>query len=165
LLFCRSQLSLLSSLTSFSNKINQRIILKLMDRLGWKQSSLGSACCSVAGDGLQCLSQLAAALAAPNAHLLVPHVLLMDVAMEGMDGLDCTRQIRKEVDAKYLALQLAPPYIIACTATASLENRRLCLQAGMNAFLTKPLAVETLVAAIKEARCAITRHFEAKHQA
>jgi CheY-like chemotaxis protein len=67
-------------------------------------------------------------------------VVLMDVQMPVMDGLDATRALRQ--------LRLEPqPVVVAITANAFPEDRELCLQAGMNYFLPKPVAI----AALKEA--------------
>lgn len=58
-------------------------------------------------------------------------LLLMDVQMPELDGLDATRQIR--------TLRLSPrPWIVALTASATEEDRRRCVEAGMDAFYAKP---------------------------
>ncbi|KAI9008606.1 hypothetical protein DFJ74DRAFT_773009 [Hyaloraphidium curvatum] len=67
-------------------------------------------------------------------------VVLMDVQMPGMDGLTCTRELRKMP----LAVQ---PRVIAMTANAFEADRRACQEAGMDGFLAKP----TGIAALKEA--------------
>ena len=145
-----------SSVCVCSNKINVKILLKLLSRLGWPvpSSSIGgdpAGPCVVALDGLQCLRMLEATLELPDAADRLPQLILMDIAMQGMDGLDCTARIRSVLDARYAALSVSPPYIIACTATISQQNRRQCAAVGMNAFLAKPLSVEALVAEIREA--------------
>jgi HPt (histidine-containing phosphotransfer) domain-containing protein len=70
----------------------------------------------------------------------------MDMQMPEMDGLEATRRIRREVP---LAEQ---PWIIAMTANAMDSDRRQCIEAGMNDFLSKPLMVEALVAALQRCR-------------
>ena len=69
--------------------------------------------------------------------------ILMDVMMPEMDGLTATRTIREldHPDAKTIP-------IIAMTANAFDEDARRCLEAGMNAHLSKPLEIQKLVAAI-----------------
>lgn len=64
----------------------------------------------------------------PTVHALV----IMDIQMPHMDGLEATRAMRNRAD-------LAALPIIAMTANAFAENRDQCLQAGMNDFLTKPV--------------------------
>lgn len=64
-------------------------------------------------------------------------LILMDVQMPEMDGLDATRLIRQQ-----LAVQ---PVIIAATANAMHEDRETCMDAGMDDYISKPLELETLV--------------------
>ncbi len=66
-------------------------------------------------------------------------LILMDIRMPGIDGLEATRRIR--------ALGITTP-IAAVTANAFEDDRRACLEAGMDAFLTKPLAPAALNAEI-----------------
>ena len=69
-------------------------------------------------------------------------VVLMDVQMPEMDGLEAARQIcaRWEPPAR--------PRIVAMTANAMQGDREMCLQAGMDDYLTKPIRVERLVEAL-----------------
>jgi len=73
-------------------------------------------------------------------------VVLMDVQMPDMDGLEATRQIcsRWSSDER--------PRIVAMTANAMQGDRDLCLAAGMDDYLTKPIRVERLVEALTLAR-------------
>ena len=66
-------------------------------------------------------------------------LILMDVRMPGIDGLEATRRLR--------TLGVTTP-IAAVTANAFEDDRRACLEAGMDDFLTKPLAPAALNAAI-----------------
>jgi CheY-like chemotaxis protein len=69
-------------------------------------------------------------------------VVLMDMRMPEMDGLEATRVLRAERRENQ-------PRIVALTANTSQEDRAQCLAAGMEDFLTKPLATASLVSALK----------------
>ena len=69
-------------------------------------------------------------------------VVLMDVQMPEMDGLEATRQLRNG-DAEDL------PYIIALTASVMEEDRRRCREAGMDGFLSKPVRKDELARALE----------------
>ena len=85
----------------------------------------------MAEDGMQALG-----LAAANRYDLI----LMDMQMPMLDGIKATRQLRAQG-------HLMP--IIAMTANAFAEDRQACLAAGMNDFLTKPVAPDVLVATLR----------------
>jgi len=70
-------------------------------------------------------------------------VVLMDVQMPEMDGFASTENIRK--------LDTPQPYIIAMTANALAEDREICLNKGMDNYISKPLKLEALVTILKEA--------------
>jgi CheY-like chemotaxis protein/HPt (histidine-containing phosphotransfer) domain-containing protein len=69
-------------------------------------------------------------------------IILMDVQMPDMDGIDATRRIRER-------LGTASPRVIAVTATVVAGIRERCLAAGMEDFLTKPIQFQALRAAIE----------------
>ncbi|MCX6598909.1 MAG: ATP-binding protein [Acidobacteria bacterium] len=71
-------------------------------------------------------------------------VILMDVQMPHLDGLEVTRRIRQEMLPRQ-------PYIVALTAHAIAGYRETCLEAGMDHFLTKPLQIDALRAVLSEA--------------
>jgi PAS domain S-box-containing protein len=70
--------------------------------------------------------------------------VLMDVQMPVMDGFEATRRIRGDA-------QLRDAVVIAMTANAGVDDRARCMAAGMNEFVTKPIAPELLYATIN--RC------------
>ncbi len=85
-------------------------------------SSLGFAI-SEANDGLQ---------AVPSAYAQRPDLILMDIRMPGMDGLEATRRIR-------LNAELATIPVIAVSASASAEDEDDAIDAGVDIFMTKPI--------------------------
>jgi hypothetical protein len=119
----------LNILLAEDNPINQKIASLMLERAGHRVR--------VADDGEAAL----AALADERFDLI-----LMDMQMPGMGGLEATRLIRsiEKPDA-------SPLPIIALTANAYAEDRERCLAAGMNGFVTKPIRREELFAAIAEA--------------
>lgn len=98
------------------NLVNQKLAQLLLDRLGYK--------CDISNNGLEAIE----ALKSKNYHLI-----FMDVQMPEMDGLEATRHIRNNFA---LAEQ---PIIIAMTANALKGDREICLEAGMNDYITKPI--------------------------
>jgi CheY-like chemotaxis protein len=96
---------------------------------------------AVVGDGVSAVKAVASAHQAGAPFDLV----LMDLHLPGMDGLEATRRIRAMEGAGSVP-------IIALTANASKEDREACLAAGMDAFVVKPFDRETLEEAIAGAR-------------
>ena len=115
-----------SVLVAEDNTVNQKLILKLLDKLGYRDVQL-------AANGRQALEQVCQGGI---------ELVLMDMQMPEMDGLDATRAIRQAA----LAQQ---PHIIALTANAFDEDRERCQQAGMDDFLSKPVSLERLSAAMQ----------------
>lgn len=72
-----------------------------------------------------------------------PDLILMDIQMPGMDGLEATRRIRAEPSQ-------ADTPIIALTALAMQGDQARCLEAGANQYLSKPIELKSLLAAIKQ---------------
>ena len=70
-------------------------------------------------------------------------VILMDVQMPEMDGLEATRLIRMK--------QYQQPVIISMTANAMQDDKEKCLQAGMDAYIAKPINIDELVESLIKA--------------
>jgi len=112
-------------LVAEDNAINQEVALRLLERLGYGAD--------VVGDGRQALARLDHA---------AYDVILMDVQMPEMDGLEASRAIcaRWPVNER--------PRIIAMTAEAMQEDREKCLAAGMDDYIVKPVTLDRLAAAL-----------------
>ncbi|MEO1714926.1 MAG: response regulator, partial [Bacteroidota bacterium] len=99
------------------NIMNQRVASRMLQKMGIEPD--------IVGNGAEALKSIK----------MVPYnIILMDVQMPEMDGLEATRNIRKE-----LPPSRTQPIIIALTANAMEEDRENCLNAGMDDFLTKPI--------------------------
>ncbi len=103
------------------NAVNQKVVLAILSKRGFHVD--------IAANGLEALSALQ-----KGKYDLV----LMDVQMPYMDGIEATRKIRSE-------LRLTDLPIIAMTAHAMTGDRERCLEAGMNDYASKPVNPSTLV--------------------
>jgi CheY-like chemotaxis protein len=110
------------------NPVNQKLALRLLAQLGYRAD--------VAGNGLEAV----AALERQQYDLV-----LMDVQMPEMDGLEAARAICQRWPRS------ARPRLIAVTANAMQGDRELCLEAGMDDYISKPIRVNELVAALDQA--------------
>jgi signal transduction histidine kinase/CheY-like chemotaxis protein len=106
------------------NKINQRIAILNLEKLGYKVE--------IAENGEEALSKYR--------HKRYD-LIFMDVQMPVMDGLEATRQIR-ELESEIPGHH--PIHIIAMTANAMKGDRETCIEAGMNDYISKPFRVEEL---------------------
>ena len=105
--------------------INQKLAIRVLNKLGYQPE--------VANNGREAVDML------QEKHY---HLILMDVLMPEMDGLEATRYIRKNYEYQ--------PIIIAMTANAMPEDRDACLDAGMNNYITKPINLEILKQRLQE---------------
>ena len=78
---------------------------------------------------------------------LAPEIILMDVSMPVLDGIEATREIRRLERAR----GSAPATIIALTANANPVHADACLRSGMDGYLTKPIKRAALLAALETA--------------
>ncbi|HEY5326034.1 MAG TPA: two-component regulator propeller domain-containing protein [Mucilaginibacter sp.] len=108
------------------NLINQKMILKVLDKLGYTAA--------LAENGEEVIKML---------EQQFYDVILMDIQMPEMDGLEATATIRSR--------PWLQPFIIAMTANAMPEDREICLKAGMDEYASKPMKVPELVEALKKA--------------
>ncbi len=124
-----SPLSGLSVLLAEDHEINRMVAEEILSRFGCKFT--------VAVNGREAVE------AAMRENF---DAILMDCQMPEMDGMEATRMIRK------LESELKPPRhvpIIALTANAIKGDRELCLAAGMDGYVTKPIAAEEVLTAIQ----------------
>jgi GAF domain-containing protein/CheY-like chemotaxis protein len=109
------------------NAVNQKLALRILEQMGYRAD--------VASNGIEAVESI---------ERQVYDVILMDVQMPEMDGLDATRDIRKRTN-------VTQPHIIALTANAMEGDREMCLTAGMNDYISKPIRVHELVEALMKA--------------
>jgi signal transduction histidine kinase/DNA-binding response OmpR family regulator len=111
------------------NAVNQKLALRLLQQIGY--------IADVAGNGIEAIESL---------ERQQYDVILMDVQMPEMDGLEATRQIV----ARWPPSER--PRIIAMTANAMDEDREACFAAGMDDYVPKPIRMNELVRALGEAK-------------
>ncbi len=116
----------LKILLAEDNAVNQKLAIRLLQQMGYRAD--------VAGNGLEAIEAV---------ERQKYDVILMDVQMPEMDGLEATREIRKLKVA-------AQPRIIAMTANAMQGDREMCLAAGMDDYISKPIRIEELVNALNQ---------------
>lgn len=111
------------------NPVNQKVAIHMLARIGYRVDT--------AGNGLEVLRAL---------QRQDYDIILMDVQMPELDGIETTRQIRaEEIPGK------TRPWIVALTANAMQGDRELCIAAGMDDYLTKPIKAPELAAALVRA--------------
>jgi signal transduction histidine kinase/DNA-binding response OmpR family regulator len=110
------------------NLVNQKVVLAILRKKGYR--------IDVANDGREALAKLEAAGDDYD-------LILMDVQMPVLDGLEATRTIRRNPEWAHLP-------IVAMTAHAMNGDRERCLQAGMDAYVSKPVQPSHLLATIEK---------------
>ena len=109
------------------NQVNQKLALRILQQMGYRAD--------IASNGLE---------AVESVERQTYDVILMDVQMPEMDGLEATRQILARWPANH-------PRIIGLTANALEGDREACLAAGMDDYISKPIRVHELVEALGKA--------------
>ena len=114
-----------SMLVAEDNLMNQKLIMRVLSKLGYQPH--------LANDGLEVLEMMS-----QNSYDLV----IMDVQMPNMDGIEATLSIRK--------LYGKSPLILAMTANALSEDKENYFKAGMDDYISKPFNLELLVDILKK---------------
>jgi signal transduction histidine kinase/amino acid transporter len=121
------------------NSINQKVALGHLKKLNYTTNAVA--------DGLEVLRSL---------EQISYGIIFMDCQMPLMDGYEATRAIRKrEESLDQPCPWKSPVYIIAMTANAMQHDREKCLAAGMDDFLTKPVRVSEIQAALERWKLAV----------
>ncbi|MBD2293689.1 PAS domain S-box protein [Anabaena sphaerica FACHB-251] len=121
----QSNKSQIKILLAEDNKVNQKVATLTLKKLNYHAD--------IANNGLEVLAML---------EKEVYDVILMDMQMPEMDGITTTKIIRQSDKAQ--------PYIIALTANVLEEDRQICLEVGMNDFISKPIAIPDITKALSE---------------
>jgi GAF domain-containing protein/CheY-like chemotaxis protein/tetratricopeptide (TPR) repeat protein len=109
------------------NVVNQKLALRILQQMGYRAD--------LASNGIE---------AVESVQRQIYDVVLMDVQMPEMDGLDAAREICARWGPR------ERPRIVAMTANAMQGDRDMCLAAGMDDYLTKPIRVDRLVDALSQ---------------
>lgn len=112
------------------NKVNQMVAIRMLERAGYRAD--------VATNGLEVLEIL---------RRQKYDLVLMDVQMPEMDGLEATRSICQEWNED------SRPRIIAMTANAMAGDREICLKAGMDDYISKPIRFQELLKVLENLDC------------
>jgi len=113
------------------NLVNQKVAVRMLERLGYQAD--------VAGNGA-----IGVEAVVENEY----DVVFMDIMMPLMDGIAATAAIRSHQQVK------RQPFIIALTANATTEDRRKCLEGGMDDYASKPVSTEILGRLLEKATVA-----------
>jgi CheY-like chemotaxis protein len=116
------------------NAVNQKLALRLLSQMGYQAD--------VAANGIEAVEAVGRQ----------PYdLVLMDVQMPEMDGLEATRLIVEQFPAEQR------PWIVAMTANAMDGDREACLAAGMKGYISKPIRIDELVGAVLTAPPTVSR--------
>jgi signal transduction histidine kinase/CheY-like chemotaxis protein len=122
--------SKLKLLLAEDNLVNQKVFLKQLQNLGYQADAVANG-----QEVLELLDK-------------IPYDLIfMDCQMPILDGLAATKEIRRRPVSSFAKHQ--QPVVIAITANAMKEDQKICLDAGMDDYLSKPVAKDKLVAMLE----------------
>jgi PAS domain S-box-containing protein len=125
------QASSMRILLAEDNLVNQKVALRMLEKLGCKAD--------VAANGEEAVQAVSKASY---------DIVLMDIQMPVMDGLEAARRIRSMPES----LERQQPYIVAMTADAMPGDRERCIDAGMDDYLSKPVRMEALASVLQGRR-------------
>ena len=112
------------------NLVNQKVALKQLQSLGYSAD--------VAGNGKEVLQLLEK----------IPYdLILMDCQMPVLDGFETTKEIHRWQESSFASSRR--PVVVAMTANAMKEDQQMCLDAGMDDYLSKPVTKQKLAAALE----------------
>ena len=114
-------LSSINLLLVEDNTVNQKLALRMLNKIGYDAH--------LARNGQEAVDMISS-----QKYDLV----FMDIQMPLLDGWEVTRQIRKQGD------QIHQPVIVAMTANATEKDKRICFEAGMDDYLSKPIRMEQI---------------------
>eukprot|EP00456_Euglypha_rotunda_P047616 TRINITY_DN38054_c0_g1_i1.p1 TRINITY_DN38054_c0_g1~~TRINITY_DN38054_c0_g1_i1.p1 ORF type:complete len:130 (-),score=27.35 TRINITY_DN38054_c0_g1_i1:11-400(-) len=114
-------------LVAEDNVVNQKVITRMLLHYGYQ--------CVVANDGIEAIEQLKKERF---------DLIFMDIQMPRMGGLDACIHIRSNFPLDQ------QPQIIALTANVLQKEKEMCLQAGMNDFVSKPLDIKEIGRAVQQ---------------
>ena len=105
------------------NPVNQKVAKRVLTHLGYQVD--------IVNNGVEAINAIA-----EKSYDLI----LMDIQMPEMDGLETTRYIRKQESES----QLPPIAIVAMTANATEDDQNICRDAGMSDYISKPIQIDKL---------------------
>ncbi len=129
-------------LVAEDNPVNQKVALFLLRKFGYKAD--------VVSNGQEVLERLRSS---------IYDLILLDIQMPGMDGLQAAREIRTRLG------HASRPWLVALTANALADDRREASEAGMNDYLSKPVQGPELQAAIERAAAALQASCDERREA
>lgn len=118
-----SSASIFSILLAEDNPVNQKVAKRVLTHLGYQVD--------IVNNGVEAIKAIA-----EKSYDLI----LMDIQMPEMDGLETTRYIRKQESES----QLPPIAIVAMTANATDDDQNVCRDAGMSDYISKPIQIDKL---------------------